>query len=83
MLDRKSFPFDIRIKTGDVLGMGWMRASGMPSVGVVFVTHNGTKLVREIDSVRANLWPVIHLQKKVSLLVQTVSVLSIFMFMYY
>lgn len=65
VLDRKSFPLNIRTNVGDVLGMGWMRAAGTPSVGVVFITHNGTKLDTEIEGVRANLWPVIHLQKKV------------------
>ena len=69
VLDRKSFPFDIRMKTGDVLGMGWMRQVGTPSVGTLFVTLNGNKLESQIDNVQANLWPIVHLQKKVSLFV--------------
>jgi E3 ubiquitin-protein ligase HECTD4 len=64
VLDRRSFSFDIRMKTGDVLGMGWMRQAGTPSVGNVFITLNGNKLEGEIDDVQANLWPIVHLQKK-------------------
>ena len=62
---------DVTLNPGDIAGIGWERqadasgTSGQSAKGTVFFTYNGRRLSGTIDDVMGNMWPVVHLQKKV------------------
>jgi len=55
------------LKTSHVIGCGYTRSEENVDKGSVYFTHNGQRLPGCLNDVRAGLWPVVHLQKKVSL----------------
>ena len=59
---------------GDVAGIGWERQGtsppvpGQPVKGLVYFTHNGRRMSSTIEEVSGSMWPVVHIQKKASVL---------------
>ena len=68
----KSVRLDVTLNSGDTAGIGWQRQGDTPPLlgqtvkGVVYFTHNGRKLPATIDDVAGGMWPVVHIQKKVT-----------------
>ena len=63
-LDWVTFRTDSPLKSGDVIGCGWVRQEGGAS-GKVYFTVNGHKLEQEFLAVPAEMFPFVHIQKKV------------------
>ena len=63
---------DIILKAGDVAGIGWERSADSPVLhnipvrGTVYFTHNGARLTPTLEEVVGGMWPVVHIQRKVS-----------------
>lgn len=57
---------NIVMKEKDVIGCGYKRGDDQTDKGSVYFTYNGDRLAEGLDSVQAGLWPVIHIQKKVT-----------------
>ena len=73
LLQWKSLRLDVTLNVGDVAGIGWERdgeggshAHGQQAKGRVFLTYNGRRLSATLDGVAGGMWPVVHVQKKVS-----------------
>lgn len=64
-----SFPVSA---VGDVAGIGWERTEGtppppgQPAKGRVYFTYCGQRLTPYLEDVSGGMWPVVHIQKKVS-----------------
>lgn len=60
-------------KTGDVAGIGWERSEGTPPPpgqapkGRVYFTYCGQRLSPILEDVAGGMWPLVHIQKKVTL----------------
>lgn len=60
------------INTGDVAGIGWERSEGTPPPpgqapkGRVYFTYCGQRLHPVLEDVAGGMWPLVHIQKKVS-----------------
>lgn len=54
------------MKEKDVIGCCYKRGDDQTDKGSVYFTYNGDRLAEGLDSVQAGLWPVIHIQKKVT-----------------
>ena len=72
LLQWKSVRLDCNLNSGDVAGVGWERQGdsaplpGQTMKGLVYFTHNGRRLVATLDDVAGGMWPVVHIQRKVS-----------------
>jgi E3 ubiquitin-protein ligase HECTD4 len=72
LLQWKSARLDVGLSAGDVAGVGWERQGDTPALpgqqvrGQVYFTYNGERLAATLDDVSGGLWPVVHIQKKVS-----------------
>ena len=66
-LEWKKFRLNRPIRTGDVLGCGWVLAEGEEgtNTGTVYFTHNGDKCGNEFSDVPGEMLPFVHIQKKV------------------
>ena len=54
------------LKTGDVVGCGWIKEETPENKGVVYFTVNGTKLDQTFKNSPVEMYPFLHVQKKVS-----------------
>ena len=54
------------MKEKDVIGCGYKRAEDQADKGTVYFTCNGERLAESLDGVQSGLWPVLHIQKKVT-----------------
>jgi len=74
LLQWRSVRLDVTLNPGDISGIGWERqsdpssTSGQSVKGTVFFTYNGRRLSGTIDDVMGNMWPVVHMQKKVRII---------------
>ena len=65
-LDWGTFRTDSPLKSGDVVGCGWVtQQQEEATVGKVYFTVNGNKLEQEFLDVPPELFPFVHIQKKV------------------
>lgn len=70
--------------TGDVAGIGWERSEGTPPPpgqapkGRVYFTYCGQRLSPILEDVAGGMWPLVHIQKKVSYILY--SILIVFLF---
>ena len=48
------------------IGCGYKRAEDQADRGMVYFTCNGERLAEGVDGVQTGLWPVLHIQKKVT-----------------
>lgn len=55
------------MKENDIIGCGYKRAEDQSDKGLAYFTCNGERLAESLDGVQSGLWPVIHIQKKVTL----------------
>lgn len=59
--------------SGDVAGIGWERSEGtppppgQPAKGRVYFTYCGQRLLPFLEDVSGGMWPVVHIQKKVTM----------------
>ena len=71
----------MNLSVGDTVGVGWERQPDSPIMqgetckGKVFFTYNGRKLHPVMEDVNGSMWPVVHLQKKVSSLSVSIQIL--------
>ena len=71
LLQWRSVRLDVALNSGDVAGIGWERSGDSPALhgqsvrGMVYFTHNGRRLTPTLEDVAGNMWPVVHIQKKV------------------
>lgn len=54
------------MKENDVIGCGFKGGEDQSGKASVFFTYNGDRIAEELDGVQAGLWPVLHIQKKVT-----------------
>lgn len=72
LLQWKSVRLNITLGPGDVVGCGWEKyADGRSGnanemKGIVFFTFNGMRLPAVLEDVLGGMWPIVHIQKKVS-----------------
>ncbi len=67
LLQWKSTRVEHEFHVGDVIGIGWKRASGgETALGSVFVTVNGRQLEHEVEGIAGGLFPVVHAQRKLA-----------------
>lgn len=71
-LQWKTVSLNIVMKEKDVIGCGYKRAEDQSDKGTVYFTCNGVRLADSLDGVQSGLWPVIHIQKKVTRVLLTV-----------
>lgn len=57
--------FDRPLKTGDVVGCGYIRDDGPDAGSSVYFTLNGHQQLHQLKDAPASLFPFVHLQKKV------------------
>ena len=62
---------NLAMREHDVIGCGWERQEGefdgdTRVLGRVYFTRNGQRLTEVLDGVSPGLYPVVHIQKKVS-----------------
>ena len=75
LLQWRSVRLDVSLSVGDVAGVGWERQGDSPLMprqqvkGLVYFTHKGRRLPSVIDDVAGGMWPVLHIQKKVGVIV--------------
>jgi hypothetical protein len=55
---------DTPLKTGDIVGCGWLREEPADQKGVVYFTINGVRLDQTFKDCPAGLYPFVHVQKK-------------------
>ena len=67
-LEWNKFRLDASIKSGDVVGCGWVKSGGEEggANGNVYFTHNGERCETEFSDVPGEMLPFVHIQKKVS-----------------
>lgn len=75
LLQWRSVRLDVTLGVGDVAGIGWERTND-PAVsnmaipkGQVYFTYRGQRLTATLDNVAGAMFPVVHIQKKVSIVV--------------
>ena len=66
LLQWKTVSLNIVMKERDVIGCGYKRAEDQADRGMVYFTCNGERLAEGVDGVQTGLWPVLHIQKKVT-----------------
>lgn len=66
LLQWKTVSLNIVMKERDVIGCGYKRAEDQADRGMVYFTCNGERLAEGVDGVQSGLWPVLHIQKKVT-----------------
>ena len=54
------------MKENDVIGCGYKRGEDQSDKGLVYFTYNGDRLEQDLEGAQSGLWPVIHIQKKVT-----------------
>ena len=59
------FSYDRPLKSGDVVGCGYIREEGPDAASSVYFTLNGIQQPNQLKNVPSSLFPFIHLQKKV------------------
>ena len=69
----KKINLDTPLKVGDVMGCGWVKDDASETMGLVYFTLNGTKIQQEFKDAPSNMYPFLHLQKKVSVSVCVLS----------
>ncbi len=62
----KKINLDTPLKTGDVMGCGWIKEDTVDIKGVVYFTVNGTRIQQQFRNAPSNMLPFLQLQKKVS-----------------
>ena len=60
---------NIVMKENDIIGCGYKRGEDQSDKGMVYFTYNGSRLAEGLDGVQCGLYPVIHIQKKVTTLI--------------
>jgi len=61
----ETFSTGLTLQPNHVIGCGYTKSDD--NKGTVYFTHNGQRLHGCLNDVSAGLWPVVHLQRKVSL----------------
>ena len=62
----KKINLDSPLKTGDVMGCGWIKEDTPDTKGLVYFTVNGTRIQQNFKDAPPNMYPFLHLQKKVT-----------------
>ena len=63
LLDWSTFRLPSPLKSGDVVGCGWLR-EGEGAKGNVYFTLNGIQMENRFSDVPAEMTPFLHIQKK-------------------
>ena len=70
LLQWRSVRLDVVVNAGDVAGIGWEKTSdasaGQPPKGQVYFTLGGRRLSPTLSDVSGGMYPIVHIQKKVS-----------------
>jgi len=66
LLHWKTVSLNIVMKENDVIGCGYKRGEDQSDKGLVYFTYNGDRLEQDLEGAQSGLWPVIHIQKKVT-----------------
>ena len=72
LLQWRSVRLDVTLNAGDIAGIGWERTGESPPQGQtpkgrVYFTYRGRLLSAYMEDVSGGMFPVVHIQKKVSL----------------
>ena len=65
-LEWNTFRLNNPLKSGDIVGCGWVREEEGSTTGTIYFALNGEKLPNTFGGCPAELLPFLHIQKKVS-----------------
>lgn len=73
LLQWRSVRLDVTLNAGDIAGIGWERTDespvqGQTPKGRVYFTYRGRLLSSNMEDVSGGMFPVVHVQKKVSVI---------------
>ena len=54
------------LKTGDIIGCGWIKEETPEIKNVVYFTLNGVRIEQQFKDTPTDMYPFVHVQKKVS-----------------
>ena len=54
------------LKTGDIVGCGWIKEETPEIKNVVYFTLNGVRIEQQFKDTPTDMYPFVHVQKKVS-----------------